>query len=268
MSKTRMLSASAIAAVSALVAAPALAVPVTIVYAGYWHETVGSNGLGHAGGGSTAGTPSTLFVAETIPGPDAGTTASASFGAVATNPPVAVGPLWTRRKLNPDAAQLEALTVKFENGADSTSFTGRSLAGVAPMPLVQNLTVDGSATPFAPSVSWVLPADNGFDLDYVQLVFYSNVSKAEIGSRVTLDPTATHYDIVGPLTPGLDLVINLRLVDLYDDAGPFAPGNFQSISRAYVNYLVPVPEPGSWLLLALGLTAMPWVRRRARSLSH
>jgi hypothetical protein len=122
--------------------------------------------------------------------------------------------------------------------------------------------------PFSPSVSWVLPLGDDFDVDFVQMVFYSNVTKAEIGSRVTLGPTATHYDIVGPLTPGLDLVISVRLVDLYDDGAPFTPGNYQSISRAYVNYMVPVPEPGSWLLLALGLTAVPWVRRRARSLGR
>lgn len=268
MSKTHLLTASAIGAVSAFAAASASALPITINYAGYWHETVGSNSLGHAGGGTTIGTPTTLFVAETNPGPGAGTTASASFGAAATNPPVAIGTVWTRRKSNPDAAQLAALTVAFGNGADTATFTTRSLAAVQPMPLVQNLMVDGSAAPLSPSVSWLLPAGNGFDVDYVQLVFYSNVSKAEIGSRVTLGPTATRYDIVGPLPPNLDLVINLRLVDLYDDAAAFEPGNIQSMSRTYVNYLVPVPEPGSWLLLALGLTAMPWARRRVFGLGH
>ena len=74
----------------------------------------------------------------------------------------------------------------------------------------------------------------------------------------------TFYDFVNPLPPGLDLVVNLRLLDLYDDAGPVAAGNWQSLSRSYVNYLVPVPEPGPWLLLALGLPAVLRLRQRGR----
>lgn len=176
-----------------LSAGGAFAVPVAITYAGYWHETVGSNSLGHAGGGSTAGTPTTLFVAETDPGPGGGTTASASFAGVATNAPTPVGVVWTRRKSNPGADQLEALTVEFRNGADTASFTGRSLASVVPMPLVGGLAVDASHLPLQPRINWTLPDGSGIDIDRVQLVFYSNITKAEIGSRVTLGPLATFY---------------------------------------------------------------------------
>jgi hypothetical protein len=265
MSTTRCLSASALAAVCALSAGPVGADPITIVYAGYWLETVGSNTLGIAGGGSIAGTPTTLFVAETAPGPGGGTTASANFAGVATDAPFENNGLWVRRKTNPGPDQLAALTVDFEHGADTASFTGRSLAALAPMPLVEGLAVDASTEPFGPLVSWTLPGGPGFDVDYVQLVFYSNATNAEIGSRVTLGPTATSYDIIGPLTPGLDLVINLRLVDLYDDAAPFVADNIQSMSRTYINYLVPVPEPGPGLLLALGLAGLAWRLRLARA---
>jgi hypothetical protein len=268
MSTTRCLAASALAVVFAVSTGSVAADPITIDYAGYWLENIGSNPLGIAGGGSPTGRLTTLFVAETTPGSAEGTTASANFAGVATYGPFVVDGFWVRRVSDPGPDQLGALTVEFQNGADTASFTGRSLAAVAPIPLVEGLTVDASAEPFGPLVSWALPASTGFDVDHVQLVFYSNETGAEIGRRVTLPPTATAYDIIGPLAPGLDLLINVRLVDLYDDAAPFTTENIQSMSRTYVSYLAPVPEPGSALMLALGLTALSCRRRLARALRH
>jgi hypothetical protein len=45
---------------------------------------------------------------------------------------------WT--ELNPGASQLRALTVVFQNGADTASFTGQDLRGLSAMPLATNLS--------------------------------------------------------------------------------------------------------------------------------
>lgn len=240
------------AAALAAAASAAQAVPVTITNAGYWLETVGPNTLGVPG--SAEGLVSTFFVANTDPPATGGTTASASINGNPVSAPVTVSSgLWTRRATDPGAFQLQALSVTFDNGADSATFTGQSLLGLSPMPLAPSFQADGSADPLAPLLSWTLPSGAG-DIDRVQLVFYNNATDAEIGSRITLPATATSYQLLGPLPAGLDLTINLRFVDLADDAAPFDAGNVLRLSRSFVNHLTsPVPEPGTWVMLAAGL---------------
>jgi hypothetical protein len=80
----------ALAVTGALLATSASAVPVSVSNVGYFLDTIGSNSIGIAGGGSPGGTSSTLFVANTSPGGGAGgTTASATY--VATSNPT-LGP--------------------------------------------------------------------------------------------------------------------------------------------------------------------------------
>ena len=243
-----------------------IATPIAISDAGYWLETVGPNTIGLAGGGMPGGVITTLFVADTDPKASGGTTAVANYSGTPAGTVFSSSssPNWAMRVVNPTATQLGALTVDFSNGGDTASFTGRVLSGLAPMPLVQNLTVDGSVEPYGPVVSWALPAaPPGVDIDFVQLVFYSNATNLEVGNRVLLGPTATSFDLAANALPqGFDLTVNVRLVDLYDDFAPFSTGNILSESRAYVNYLAPIPEPTAMTFMMFGLAALGLKMRR------
>lgn len=245
-----------------LAADPADATPVTISNAGYWLETVGTNTIGIAAGGTPAGTVTTLFVANTDPLP--GTTATASLPSGATGAPVpdATG-LWARRALNPNAAQLAPLTVVFSNGPDQASFTGRDLSGLVAMPLVTGLTVAAGADPFRPLVSWTTPANTG-DVDYVQIVIYNDDSNLEL-ARVTRPAGTTSFQFTNPLPASTPFAFNIRLFDAFDDNAPFTSDNILRQSRAFINYVTPVPEPATALLLAAGLAALGWQQRRSRA---
>lgn len=247
--------------------APAFAVPITISNAGYFLETVGVNPFGLAGGGSLAGTTRTLFIANTDPPPANGTTASANFSGTPTFAPELDGPtLWARGQPSPSAAQLAPLTVVFQNGPDTASFTGRDLRGLTPLSLVQNLTVDSSVDPLGPLIRWTLPTGAG-DVDFISVVFYDTDTGLEVGSRQTLTATATSYDIVGPLRDGFHLTVNVRLIDLFDDTAPLTSGNILRQSRAYVNYaaVAAVPEPETYAMMAVGLLALARFSRATRN---
>ncbi|MBC7942396.1 MAG: PEP-CTERM sorting domain-containing protein [Chitinophagaceae bacterium] len=239
---------------AAVFSLPAVAVPIAVSNTGYWLETVGTNTLNIAGGGSPSGLLRTLFVANT--NPLAGTTATASFSGTPTfAPTVDVTGLWVRGSINPSAAQLAALTVDFANGGDTASFTGRSLAGLSPLPLVQNLQVETSGL-----VSWSLPPAPG-DYDVIQVVFYNDTTNLEVGTRVNLGTSASTLTL--SVLPPFPLVINVRLIDLFDDNAAFTTDNILRESRAYVT-LVPEPASAGLWVGGLALIAAAAARRRKR----
>lgn len=245
------------------IAGVASAEPIAISNAGYWLETVGVNTIGIAGGGAPGGVVTTVFVATTSPTAAQGTVASATINGAPTGGVVLDSPtLWARRVSNPSFDQLAPLAVTFTNDSDTATFTGRNLQGLASMPLVQGLIADGSAQQFSPHISWTLP-DNAGDVDLVQVVFYNNATNLEVGNRVALPADATSLQILAALPAGFDLTVNVRLLDLADDSAGFTTGNILRASRAYVNYLVPVPEPETYALMLVGL-ALSGVRRFRR----
>lgn len=260
----------AVSALALFTALPALADPITVNYAGYRLETIGANTINIGAGGSVAGTPRTLFVAQLAP--IAGTTATATLSGAASFGPFYNAPSneWTRVVLNPTAADLGPVNVTFANGADSTTVVGRDLNGLTPIKLVTGITVDASVDPFGPKVNWTLPTETG-DVDFVQLIFYNDDTNLEVGTRQTLAASATSFDLYGPGTSGelplgYHLTIEVRLVDLFNDSLPLDTANIQRDSRAYINYTAPsvaaVPEPSTYATLAAGLVALGWVRRR------
>lgn len=259
----RLVAAVALAASSL----SAVASAVNIDFSGYWLETVGTNTINLAGGGSAGGTVSTLFIAQTTPTAAGGTTATARYAdSSATTAPVLDSPtLWARRVLNPTDLQKQGLIVDFSNGTDTTTFVGRDLRGLQAMPLVQNLFVDPTGQPFGPLITWDLPLDSLGGIDLVQLVFYNDDTNLEVGTRQLLASTATSFDISDSALPeGFNLVVNVRLIDLFDPQARFSNENIQRASRSYVTYTAraEVPTPGSAALAGIALFALVLARRR------
>lgn len=256
---------------TAVLAGMAHAEPVTVSNVGYYLDTIGANSIGVAGGGSTAGTPSTLFIANTSPGGGAGgTTASSAYltTGTPTGGPVlgdSTGNFWVRRALNPVPADLDALKVVFSNGSDSTELITASLQGRTVMPLAIGFSLSGD--PFSPLLSWTLP--NGVDIDRIQMVFHNDNTNLEVGSRVTRSGSTTSLQLANALPEGFDIVFDLRLIDLDDRIQPgqnWGAADILSQSRTYISYTVPnrVPEPGTMLLLGIAGLAAGLMRRRSR----
>ena len=270
MFSTRSIIVASALSIATLISTPAFSVPISITNEGWWLETLGNNTIGIGGGGASGGLTTSLFVANTSPPASGGTTASANFSGTPTGSPgvVAGDPteLWAYRALSPDSTRLSPITVNFQNGADAASFTGRDLRGLSPLSLAQDLSVDASVEPFSPLITWSLPNDS-FDL--IQIAFYSDATNGEVGSRAVLPKTATSYDIVGSLPGSFALVVNVRLVDLFDENAPFTDSNILRMSRAYVNYVSPplvaaIPEPETYALMFAGLALVGAFARRAK----
>lgn len=249
----------------ALLATWAGAAPLTVSNAGYFLDTIGTNSIGIAGGGSPGGTATTLFVANTSPtGGTGGTTGAATILGTPTSVVYSANEnLWARRALLNDF-QRNALTVTFTNEVDSTVVVTRDLLGVNVMPLAPSFTISGD--PFSPLLSWTLPDGTDIDIDRVGLVFYDDDTNIEIGARVFRPGTTTSYQIQGVLPEGLNLVFNLRLIDLDDRILPgmeWTTGDILSQSRSYLAFAVPnrVPEPGALSLVLLAGLAAPVARR-------
>lgn len=259
---------SALATAGAWLATAAVAAPVSVSNVGYFLDTIGSNSIGIAGGGTAGGTASTLFIANTSPGGGAGgTTASASYVSTGnpTGAPVLAdssGTFWARRALNPGPVQLDALKVVFSNGPDTAEVITASLEGRTVMPLAIDFMLSGD--PLQPLLSWTLPT--GVDIDRVQVVFHDDDTNLEI-TRVTRAGTTTSFQLGSMLPEGFNIVFDLRLVDLDDRILPgdaWGAEDILSQSRTYISYTVPnqVPEPGSMLLLGIAGLAAGLLRRR------
>ena len=207
--------------------------------------TIGSNTIGISGVGLPGGRQTTLFIATTSPsGGSGGTTATATIlGNSTTVGFDANQNLWARRALLDDF-QRNALSVTFTNGGETTTVNTGSLFGINAMPLAIDFTISGD--PFSPLLSWLLPVGQGIDIDRVSIAFFNDDTNAEIGTRVFRPGTTTSYQLQSVLPEGLNIVFDLRLIDLVDSIEPgqeWGAGDILSQSRTYLSYSVPARVP-------------------------
>ena len=69
-----------------------------------------------------------------------------------------------------------------------------------------------------PVVSWATPAAGlTGDVDFIQLVLHNDDTDLQVGNFVTRPAIARSFQFLNRLTPNYILVIDVRLLDLFDD---------------------------------------------------
>jgi hypothetical protein len=155
---------------------------------------------------------------------------------------------------------------EFTNGADTTTVTTGVVGTPDPVPLAENVRV--TRTGPQPTVTWDAPT---FDVDWADVYIFEKLSPdtfdiVHFGFGTPVDPASGTWTAPAVLDSGGALEAGR----LYAFAVAFSRGNdarlHQSRSLYAVEYrvAVPVPEPGTWGLMGVGVLLMIGVLRRTR----
>jgi hypothetical protein len=111
------------------------------------------------------------------------------------------------------------------------------------VPLAESLQVLGGGA--TPTITWSLPDLTGFDVDFLRFRVYDDSSN-DIILNTVLPLATTGFAIpVGLLGPGVPYIFSVNLNDGDENA-----------STAYTQSAYFAPEPGTGVLLGLGLAGL------------
>lgn len=226
-------------------ATPAGAVPIT-TFSGAFHFRTnnGPNSVGVQVGDYA-------FVTILNVSPTAGTSVSATQGAV-TRPldfaPFSVFPTQFRRTDPFDPALTGAWSITATNGPNAAGpVLTNGIPNAQLLPLAENLLLVGSGA--TPTLTWTLPNLTGFDIESTRIFVYNDATD-DIVANPLLPGTPTQFAIPsGLLQPGVPYVFNVQLND--DESF-----GLESRSAAFTQSAYFVPEPGTAVLLGVGLTGL------------
>jgi len=153
--------------------------------------------------------------------------------------PLAVNANFCSRTTAFDANKIDPWTIRFTRGADTSLFTGPSLAGTqAAVPFPVSVTLSGSG--LTPTISWQVPggfAPDGFRVNVFDKSKILPNGQADIVHSVAIAANSTSYQIPTTFSSGLSLqeggnyTINLQLIDTRGDV-PFTNNNAQILRRS------------------------------------
>jgi len=153
--------------------------------------------------------------------------------------PLAVNANFCSRTTAFDANKTDPWAIRFTRGADTSLFTGPTLAGTQQaVPFPVSVTLSGSG--LTPTISWQVPggfAPDGFRINVFDKSKILPNGQADIVHSVAIAPSSTSYQIPTTFSSGLSLqeggnyTINLQLIDTRGDV-PFTNNNAQILRRS------------------------------------